>query len=182
MHNKAYPNQEDQTHLIRRFAIGLRKKEVRNYTLRAMPATYEAALAAAQNEQSVLHMANCLDLGRVNPDAMDVSAIQKGRSGAQSKPGFNKSASYGGAKPKGKCNYCHKPGHFARDCFSLNKAKNYFSKMPKGGAAIAALQIEDVDNPEGEEEDGQEPEEEELDPDFGGESVEPVDEERPVDF
>lgn len=110
---RAYPaaaQQADETILIRRFALGLRVVKVRDQVLRTNPLTYEAALDAAQTEQSVYvathpEKAEHLAGRRATPadEPMDISLI--------------------GAIGNLRCYHCKGHGHFLRECPKLTGEK-----------------------------------------------------------
>ena len=105
LHNKAYPKAADEVILIRRFSIGLRRKEVRTQVMRGQPATYQQALEMAQNETSVIQMVKVSELGNAasGVEPMDVNALSPE------------------AKAKLECYYCGRRGHIKADCRSHQK-------------------------------------------------------------
>lgn len=111
LYNKAYPNENGETILIRRFTWGLRKKEIRQQVMRAACNTYGEALEAAQNEAAVLKEVKMTEMGAAAAPAepMEIGAIQGGRK----------------AGPGDVCHFCDKPGHWKGECNLLKKAKRF---------------------------------------------------------
>ena len=77
LYSKAYPDAADNVLLIRRFTLGLRRKEVRSQVMRGQPLTYTAALEMAQNETSVLQLVRISELGAAAPgvEPMEIGAL-----------------------------------------------------------------------------------------------------------
>lgn len=152
LHNKAYPNSADEVILIRRFSIGLRRKEVRTQVMRGQPATYQQALEMAQNETSVIQMVKVSELGTA------ASGVEPMEIGALSPE----------AKAKLECYYCGNRGHIKADCRGFKKdqengrvhpdrrssgntnARNRNKKPFGRGQLVAALQSLINDGQEGE--------------------------------
>ena len=147
--NRAYPNNPDEVLLIRKFSLGLRKKEVREQVVRQNPQTYGAALEAAQNEASVMRVVSVTETGAaVEPMEIGmVGAIRrtkvagnpKKNTGARPKAisalrtrGANQKSEAPGTK--GNCHFCQKPGHYKSNCFLFQKAKKLMSGG-KGGSS-----------------------------------------------
>ena len=122
LYNQAYPNNADDTLLIRRFVMGLRKKELRMQAMRDRPATYAAALVSAQNESSVLQLVKVTELGAApaGEEPMEIGAINQAR--RPQPPPQN--------QVKGTCHFCGQTGHWKRNCNLLKKAQ----KFPKDKA------------------------------------------------
>ena len=116
LYNKAYPNARDDVILIRRFSIGLRKKDVRSQVMRGNPTTYAQALDIAQNETSVLQMVRVSELG---PAALGVEPMEIGALSPE-------------AKAKLKCFYCHRTGHIKAECRTMKKDKEQ-GRFQEGG-------------------------------------------------
>lgn len=100
LYNKAYPQAMDEVILIRRFALGLRRREVRTQVMRGQPANYAQALEMAQNETSVLQMVRVSEGGSGEP--MEVNALNPDHQTL-------------------KCYYCGIQGHVRSDCRKLKK-------------------------------------------------------------
>lgn len=77
LYSKAYPQAADNVLLIRRFTLGLRRKEVRSQVMRGQPLTYTEALELAQNETSVLQLVRISELGAAAPgvEPMEIGAL-----------------------------------------------------------------------------------------------------------
>jgi hypothetical protein len=101
--------------LIRAFARGIRNRRVREHCLRSQPQTFDAALAAAQTEQSVLDSSSFIP-GAAPPNTT-IAGQKVQRTGHRQ----------GGAEPMEigalssatattQCHSCRSYGHFARDC------------------------------------------------------------------
>ena len=105
LYNRAYPAAADDVLLIRRFIMGLRKKELRMQAMRQYPANYPAALEIAQNESSVQQMVKVTELGAgTGEEPMEIGAMNPG--------------------PKtGNCHFCEKSGHWKRECELWKKAQ-----------------------------------------------------------
>ena len=149
--NKAYPGAREDTQLIRKFNLGLRRKEVREQVVRANPQTYGRALEAAQNEASVVQVVNASEIGAATAanqvEPMDISAI---RAAVNDIPldtppaecvGAIGDTSTGAAKRK--CFICDKEGHWRNECPVLRRAIRILNPMrytnPVGrGAATGA--------------------------------------------
>jgi len=99
--NKAYPQATDEVILIRRFSLGLRRKEVRTQVMRGQPKTYAEALELAQNETSVLQMVRVSEVGG-GPEPMEIGALNQD-------------------SRKVKCFYCQRFGHVKADCRTLKR-------------------------------------------------------------
>lgn len=109
LYNKAYPNAVDVVNLIRRFTMGLRRREVRTQVLRHNPHTYENALEVALNESSVLQMVKVTELGATQGvEPMEIGAM-------------NEDANRAKQDKRGKCHYCDRPGHWKAECRLLKK-------------------------------------------------------------
>lgn len=138
--HKAYPGALDVEPLIRHFSFGLRRKEVREQVVRSNPATYGAALEAAQNESSVL--ASCRNEfgGNANgAEAMEIGSINAMKKVGKALAAMDKRRTPGLASkveaPKGgSCHFCDRPGHWRNNCPLLDKAKRFLNGRPKGGA------------------------------------------------
>lgn len=145
--NRAYPNNADVVLLIRKFSLGLRKREIREQVVRQNPQTYGTALEAAQNEASVMRVVSITETGST-VEPMEIGMVAAiGRRTAQGKS----RAKSGGARPKtignldrkgpakngnGKtqhCYFCNKPGHYKSSCFLYQKAKKALSG--RGGSS-----------------------------------------------
>lgn len=113
LHNKAYPNMRDEVNLIRKFTMGLRRKELRMQVMRSNPATYAAALELAQNEASVLQMVKVTELGAslTGEEPMEIGSLDEPQQRA------------------GDCHFCEGQGHWKRDCPLWKKAQ----QILKGG-------------------------------------------------
>lgn len=162
LHMQAYPNTDDEAALLRKFTMGLRRRDIRMQVLRARPDTYSAALVAAHNESAVLQLAKVSELGAApgTAEAMEIGALdQQQRAAAPAQAG-------GGGGAKGSCHFCNKHGHWKRDCNLLKKAKQMQQKQggqtgakpkwkPRGRmdrqALVAAL-TEALEEEEGQEE------------------------------
>lgn len=116
LHNKAYPNAQDSVILIRRFCLGLRKKDVRSQVMRGQPTTYAQALEIAQNETSVLQMVKVSELG---PAALGVEPMEIGALSPE-------------AKAKLKCYYCNRQGHIKAECRTMKRDKEQ-GRLQEGG-------------------------------------------------
>lgn len=109
LYSKAYPNANDDTNLIRRFIMGLRRRDIRTQAMRHNPQTYAGALEVAQNEASVVQMVRVTEMGAAAlEEPMEIGALDpaEGR-GARS----------------GDCHFCGKAGHWKRECNLLKKAQ-----------------------------------------------------------
>ena len=113
LHNKAYPNANDDVNLIRKFTMGLRRKELRMQVMRSNPDTYANALELAQNEASVLQMVKVTELGAslTNEEPMDIGSLEEPQ------------------QRTGDCHFCESNGHWKRDCPLWKKAQ----QLLKGG-------------------------------------------------
>lgn len=125
LYNRAYPNAADDVALIRRFTMGLKRKELRMQTLRLNPATYSHALEAAQNESSVIQMVKVTELGAAADEPMDINSIQPANKNAAG-------AAAAGEK-KGTCHFCEVAGHWKRDCPLWKKAQKALGGGGGGG-------------------------------------------------
>ena len=149
---RAYPNIRDDVQLIRRFALGLRRREVREMVLRNNPLTYGGALEIAQNETSVLDVTAITELGaRIvdDPEAMDVSAVQGNRrrpgteqqyrrpSNPTTKDGEGRS---GAARRSGRgiCHFCREEGHWKNECTLLARAARILQEDQKAAKRYAS--------------------------------------------
>lgn len=149
--NRAYPNNADEVLLIRKFSLGLRKKEVREQVIRQNPQTYGAALEAAQNEASVMRVVSVTETGAaVEPMEIGMvgairrakaASMQKKNTGTKQKQisalrtrGATQKTEAPGSK--GNCHFCSKPGHYRSNCFLFQKAK----KLMAGGRGGSAGQ------------------------------------------
>jgi hypothetical protein len=104
---RAYPHMTDESQLIRKFYNSIRGgKELRGQIMRARPATYQAVLAAAQNECAVQDTLKGTQPGHnMNPRAddsepMDLSALTLNAI----------------AEEDADCFKCKRKGHFKRNC------------------------------------------------------------------
>ena len=113
LHNKAYPNANDDVNLIRKFTMGLRRKELRMQVMRSNPDTYANALELAQNEASVLQMVKVTELGAslTNEEPMEIGSLEEPQ------------------QRTGDCHFCESNGHWKRDCPLWKKAQ----QLLKGG-------------------------------------------------
>ena len=184
--NRAYPQEVSETQLIRRFILGIRNKDIREEIIRRKPETYGAALAAAQDETSIVELLQSTELGAGTAEAMDISAlkISQGR-GSNSAP-----------KRTGPCHMCDSETHWKDECPELKKAMRLLgvasgkkvqyntrtqpkapNRNPTGRGRfttrrkqqlLAALQefLDDEEEPEEEPEDQPQEEEEEQPEDF----------------
>ena len=119
---RAYPRDQENTQLRRRFALGLRDADVRKHVLRVDPETYEGSLAAAQNEKAVVMQTNHYGLGAplrsAEEEPMEIGAIKAG----VSKPEHQSSSTLGA------CPVCEKPGHSVEKCFTLARMKSAYER------------------------------------------------------
>jgi len=104
---RAYPHMTDESQLIRKFYNSIRGgKELRGQIMRARPATYQAVLAAAQNECAVQDTLKGTQPGyNMHPKAddsepMDLSALSLNAI----------------AEEDADCFKCKRKGHFKRNC------------------------------------------------------------------
>ena len=131
--NRAYPAAQDEVPLIRRFSLGLRKKTVREQVMRVNPATFAAALEAAQNEASVIQVAQYTELGAAAMQATNSptttntndSGVEPMEIGALGRPS--------GTRGNSRCYFCDQPGHFKSNCRLLNKAKRLLQPLRRDG-------------------------------------------------
>lgn len=138
--NKAYPNLQDETMLIRKFSLGLRRSDVRRQVIRTNPNTYGDALEAAQNEASVAQVCSVTETGAAAAEPMEIGAMIKGRINTRKKIANmdrRRPAAPGGSTGKkgGACHFCGKPGHWKNECNLLNKAKKHMSSRGRGSSA-----------------------------------------------
>jgi len=169
---RAYPNARDDVQLIRRFALGLRRREVREMVLRNNPATYGGALEIAQNELSVLDVTAITELGaRIVDDteAMDVSAVQSNRR----RPGGdqpyrrtpNPNLRDGEGKSnaarrlgRGVCHFCREEGHWKNECTLLARAARILQEDQKAAKRYAsAIGATSTGTPTEEDQEGEPP-------------------------
>ncbi len=117
LYNQAYPDAADQVPLIRRFILGLRRKELRLQAMRVNPGTYAAALEVAQNESSVQSLGRVTELGAApaGDEPMEIGAVQQPPQ-----------------QPRGNCHFCGKTGHWKQECELLAKAKRFGGNQGKG--------------------------------------------------
>ena len=117
LHNKAYPAAADEVNLVRKFTMGLRRKELRMQVMRSNPATYAGALELAQNEASVLQMVKVTELGAsiAGEEPMEIGAVEDPQ---------NKT---------GECHFCEASGHWKRDCPLWKKAQQLLRGGKGGG-------------------------------------------------
>ena len=106
LYRRAYPNGND-TPLIRRFTLGLRNSTLREQVLRQQPADYNAALNAAQNEQSIVEVTTALHLGP-GEEPMEIGALADMA-----------------------CHFCEKKGHIRRDCRAFQRAREQLGLAAK---------------------------------------------------
>ena len=135
--NKAYPDLQDDTMLIRKFSLGLRRADVRRQVIRTNPATYGAALEAAQNEASVAQVCSVTETGAGAAEPMEIGAVLKKRFGGGKKVAtMDKKRAYtsGGStgKKNGPCHFCGKSGHWKNECRLLIKAKSHLAGKNRG--------------------------------------------------
>ena len=118
LHNKAYPGALDEVQLIRKFTMGLRKREVRMQVLRQNPDNYSLALQAAQNETSVLQMVRVTELGAApGVEPMEIGAMD----GPSPSPAQGRNQ----GQKAGNCHFCGEPGHWKGECELLKKARRF---------------------------------------------------------
>ena len=119
LHDRAYPRQirGDPTQLIRAFAKGIRRTQVRMQVFRGAPNTYQEALEYALREQSVQMVS-----GRDQDEPMDISFLDES---------------------KAVCFNCNETGHFKRNCkksvnaVSRTNHGNRTNQVNRGGARAA---------------------------------------------
>jgi hypothetical protein len=109
--------------LIRRFYQGLKKQKLREEIQRRAPATYNAALTAAQAELAIMDGSNLLHLGMGGAEPMEIGAL-----------GMNAMD-----RNQIECHNCFKKGHIWRECpLPLPKpgggATKQFTGPKKGGS------------------------------------------------
>ena len=119
LYNRAYPNAADQTNLIRRFIMGLRRRELRVQCMRNYPQTYPDALQVAQNEASVMQMVKVTELGAAPAEEpMEIGAIQP--------PGQHPPPPPRQGNPRNtNCHFCGRQGHWKRECELLKRARRF---------------------------------------------------------
>ena len=110
--NNAFPdNAVDNPILIRKFAKGLMKDNITRQVLRERPETYELALHAARNEESVL----CSTASNFDMMAAKVGARQAlNKKEAVEPMEIGQLSKYN--KGNLSCHNCNEKGHFIRDC------------------------------------------------------------------
>ena len=104
IYNRAYPGTDDEVALIRKFIMGLRRRELRLQAMRDYPETYADALTTAQNETSVLQMVTLTELGAAaqQGEPMEIGALEGPPPTAGPK--------------RGPCHHCGRVGHWKREC------------------------------------------------------------------
>ena len=117
--------------LVRKFATSLRNPKVREEVMRSRPATYAAALTAAQNEVSVQATAKItVGLG------MDLNRSGKGKPHRQEEEEKTDLSSLGAEVSALICWNCDQPGHRSSQCDQPPKAiKRPPTKGTRGGGA-----------------------------------------------
>ena len=137
--NKAYPHLRDETMLIRKFSLGLRRADVRRQVIRTNPQTYGDALEAAQNEASVAQVCSVTETGAGAAEHMEIGAMIKNHFRGKKIANLDKRRTLGSGGSTGKkggtCHFCGKSGHWKNECHLLGKAKKHFEGRRKGSSA-----------------------------------------------
>lgn len=125
LYNRAYPDNRDDVLLIRKFILGLRRKELRLQAMRTYPETYADALNVAQNEASVQQMVSLTELGAAAQvsEPMEIGAIDRPSSEGK----------------KGPCHHCGRAGHWKRECYEWKRSNGQGAgSQDRGGRGGAA--------------------------------------------
>lgn len=121
--NEAYPGEENELTLIRKFIQGLRRTDLKMQVMRCNPITYQQALEAAQNEASVRQLGKLYELGAapIGDEPMEIGAMQeRSRYVRTNNAGENTNTANG---KRGTCHFCHKKGHWKRECIAFKNSK-----------------------------------------------------------
>ena len=127
LYRRAYPQSNDDTQLIRRFAFGLANPLVQQMVLRKQVQSYDAALEAALNESAVMDVTETLRAGVSSANNLLPSATAL-------------TASEGGPEPmeigalgSNECMFCGRTGHWKSKCQLWNKARRLLTNRRGGG-------------------------------------------------
>jgi len=132
LYARAYPTSNDDTPLIRKFTLGLRDPRIKEQVLRKNPATYAAALEAAQAEQSIVEVSAHLTLGVETAPTTPTTPTQATPAAAAAPERMEIGAIGGGDSRQIECWLCKEKGHRRTDCPLYQRAiDQYRSEMQR---------------------------------------------------